>query len=137
MFLLQLFPWVVPLMTSLVLLQTLHHRGSSGCTVSGILGSSLGLPGFWQGAQVPAREVSLRCSFLSLAFRRASPPGVSKYEHFSPSLRVPSPGRILTPFQSGQNSKHIFFKKDNISCRNIIFLLIGLIYVLLMGHWRW
>lgn len=78
----------MPLITSLFLLQPLRCGGGGGGAVGGILGSSFGLSGFQQGAHVPAGDVSLRGSFLSPAFRRASPPGVSKYGHFSPGSSI-------------------------------------------------
>lgn len=87
-----------PLVTSLFLLQPLPRGGSGGRTVGGFLGSSLRLPGFQQGAQVPPGEVSLRSSFLSPAFRRAPPPHLSEYEYLCLSfLRVLHLGWIHAP----------------------------------------
>lgn len=98
----------MPLMTSLFLLQPFRRGGGGGGTVSGILGGSLRLSGFRQGAEVPAGEVSLRGSVLSPTFRRASPPGVSKYGHFSPSL---SPGMDAYPISARREQQTYFPRK--------------------------
>lgn len=92
----------IPLMTSLFPLQPLPRGGSSGHTVSGFLGSALRLPGFQQGAQVPPGDVSLRSSFLSPAFRRASPPRLSEYGHLSLLHEGPAPGMDPHTMEQGK-----------------------------------
>lgn len=117
----------MPLMSSLFLLQPLPCGGSGGHTVSGFLGSALRLPGFQQGAQVPRGEVSLHSSFLSPAFRRASPSRLSKCGHLSLFPAGPASG-----MEKGK--KENAMEKGKCFCRSI-FLLVGLFYVHLTGHW--